>query len=231
MNGLFITGTCTNVGKTVITAALLKAFLLQQKECIVAKPFQTGCDDNIPDIDTYIEATSITYSKEDLALACPYAFKDPCSPHLAASNTGAVISLEHTLSSLEQLAEKYDVTLVEGAGGILVPLTEHKTMLDFAAMLKMPILLVSANILGCINHTLLTVEAIKNRGLEIAGIVMKEITPRTPEDSFIRDDNPRIIEKLSGIKIQAEIPYYPELGNTEYTEMATKLNNLCELCS
>jgi len=174
---LFVTGTDTGVGKTQITAAMAR--LLSERNLIVRprKPVESGCrregDRIVPDDARTLQAAA--RSDEPLERICPYSFEPALSPECAAALTGMHLSLDDVRAAcLEGVAEA-DFLLVEGAGGFYSPLASGVLNADLAAALSMPVLLVAADRLGCIGHTLLTVEAIKRRGLTLAGVVLNRV--------------------------------------------------------
>lgn len=209
-NGIFITGTGTDVGKTVIAAGLMRAATWEGLSPIVAKPIQTGCGraDGVltaPDMDVYADAgQSLTPEQE--ALACRYRFAPACSPHLAAELADEPINLDAICRDLQQLSEQTDLLIVEGAGGWLVPTSPTETIETLAMLLDWPVLVVADNALGVINHTLLTLDAITRSDLICAGVILTETTPRTDENRFIREDNVKVLRER-GTLVLAEVPY------------------------
>ena len=173
----FITGTDTEVGKTLVTCALLHAARQQGLRAVGMKPVAAGTDSNgrNEDVERLDAASSFTAAPE---LVNPYCFSAPIAPHIAAAETGCVIDLAVIQTAFDKLSAQADLTLVEGAGGILVPLGTGLDTADLAAHLKLPVILVVGLRLGCINHALLSAEAIVNRGLVLAGWVANNIDPR-----------------------------------------------------
>jgi dethiobiotin synthetase len=173
----FVTGTDTEVGKTHVTCLLLKQYAVQGLKVIGMKPIAAGCElvngewvnD---DVQKLIAASNIT---APLDLINPYRFKEPIAPHLAAEKSSVTIEIETIVSAFKQLQTMADVVIVEGAGGFLVPLNAKANMADLAIALGLPTILVVGMRLGCINHSLLTVEAIKARGLVLHGWVANHI--------------------------------------------------------
>jgi dethiobiotin synthetase len=173
----FITGTDTEVGKTLVTCTLLHAARQQGLRAIGMKPVAAGTDSNgrNEDVERLDAASSFSAEPE---LVNPYCFSAPIAPHIAAAETGRVIELTVIQAALQKLRAKADLVLVEGAGGILVPLGPRLNTAELAAHLKLPVILAVGLRLGCINHALLTAEAILNRGLVLAGWVANNIDPR-----------------------------------------------------
>ena len=174
--GIFITGTNTGVGKTYIGVALAKALTEKQLPVVPRKPVETGCDivqgELIPsDAQALMQAAAYTGTLADV---CPYRFQPPISPARAARLSNTRLTTEQLVGSCRSGSEDHFL-LVEGAGGLYSPLTEDGLNADLAAALQLPVLLVAENTLGVLNQVLLNVEAIKTRGLELAGIVLNKL--------------------------------------------------------
>jgi len=177
--GIFVTGTDTGVGKTVIAAALLRALAAESCRAVGMKPVAAGLDkaedaaDAVAaDTRALIAAGNVDAPARDVG---PYVFAPPIAPELAARAAGVIIDLDVIAAAYARLAAGADAVVVEGAGGALVPLSRAADMLDIPARLRLPVLLVVGIRLGCINHALLTALAIRGRGLTIAGWVANRI--------------------------------------------------------
>lgn len=175
----FVTGTDTEIGKTHVSCLLLKQYAAQGLKVIGMKPVAAGCElvDGEwvnDDVQRLIAASNV---QAPMDLINPYRFKEPIAPHLAAEKVGVTIDIEHIVNAFEQLKTMADVVIVEGAGGFLVPLNVNDNMADLAIALGVPIILVVGMRLGCINHSSLTAEAIKSRGLALHGWVANYIDP------------------------------------------------------
>ena len=166
----FITGTDTGVGKTLVSCALLYGFAAQGKSVVGMKPVAAGCDDDDQneDVTRLRAASNVLTTKGQIN---PYSFVQAVAPHLAAQFVGINISFERILESFEELNAQADIVIVEGAGGFRVPLNDSQDSADLAVQLGLPVILVVGMRLGCLNHALLTVEAISSRGLTLAGWV------------------------------------------------------------
>ena len=204
----FITGTDTDIGKTFVTGGLASAAIQAGRDTAVLKPLQTGSATYPADL---CEIRKIAPGIMDIPieLATPYSFKLPASPHLAAAEEGANIKLSVIQEAVGRVEEKFspDVLLIEGAGGVLVPLNERETMLDLMSALDVPVILVTSAKLGTINHTLMSVRILRNAGIEIAGIIFNRMPP---EPGLIENDNVNIIEIFSGVPVVAVVPELPE---------------------
>jgi dethiobiotin synthetase len=175
----FVTGTDTEIGKTHVSCLLLKQYAARGLKVICMKPVAAGCElvDGEwvnDDVQRLVAASNV---QAPMDLINPYRFKEPIAPHLAAEKVGVTIDIEHIVNAFEQLKTMADVVIVEGAGGFLVPLNVNDNMADLAIALGVPIILVVGLRLGCINHSSLTAEAIKSRGLALHGWVANHIDP------------------------------------------------------
>jgi dethiobiotin synthase len=231
IQGLFIAGTGTDVGKTMVTAGVLRWLLARGSNAMGMKPVQTGCKlfangrRSAPDVDFVLRAAQLAPDAETRSHLAPYCFEPACSPHLAARMAGESISLERILASARWLAERYRPLVVEGAGGLAVPLNESETMLDLIVALGLPVLLVGRADLGTINHTLLSLEALRQRGCRVLGILLNDVHPVFPTDRYIHDDNVRAIVTYGKIASVARIPY---LGQPPRMELLDLTLGSCE---
>lgn len=179
----FVTGTDTGSGKTTIASALIRHFVNQGLQTVGMKPIASGCDfvDGQAineDVTALVRASNVNAPK---AIVNPYRFMPAIAPHIAASQAGVNIDTQVILDAYHQLSRMADVVIVEGAGGFLVPINADQTLADLAIQLDIPIILVVGMRLGCINHALLTVEAVKSRGLTLAGWVANQVDPHMAE--------------------------------------------------
>lgn len=180
VHALFVTGTDTDVGKTHVAAALLRALASAGFRAVGMKPVAAGFaqgEDVNADVAALRTAGNVDAPVSD---ANPYVFRDPVAPHLAAEVTGVAIRLPVIARAFDRLRTRADAVIVEGAGGALVPLDRTHDMLDIAAALKLPVLLVVGMRLGCLNHALLTALAVQRRGLALGGWVANELPPGMP---------------------------------------------------
>jgi dethiobiotin synthetase len=170
----FIAGTDTGIGKTHTACALLHAFRAQGLSAIGMKPVAAGveADGENEDVRLLREASSIDVPK---TLVNPYCLAEPIAPHVAAADEGVSIAAGPIIAALDELRRQADVVLVEGVGGLLVPLAEDFDAADLAVALGLPVILVVGMRLGCLNHALLTQEAIEARGLKLAGWIANRV--------------------------------------------------------
>lgn len=175
--GIFITGTDTGVGKTVVAVALVRTLVATGVRAAGMKPIAAGIEAGASlnaDVAALAAADGLALDMRDRN---PFAFAPAVAPHLAARECGVTLDLATIAAAWRRIAQQADVIVVEGAGGALVPLGEGLTMLDIARRLRLPVLMVVGVRLGCLNHALLTAEAIAARGLTLAGWVADRIDP------------------------------------------------------
>ncbi len=207
MSGLFIAGTDTGVGKTLITGCLARLLMENGEKVITQKWVQTGSAGPFDsDVAVHARLMGMPLSRfpEFLDHRVPYCFRYACSPHLACRMEKRRISVERIKKSYQYLSSLFDRVIVEGTGGILVPIDQKTTILELAVDLKLKVVLVVQNRLGCINHTLLTIEALKRRKVEILGIIFNNLKG---QDIRILRDNPVLIMSITRQRILGVIPY------------------------
>lgn len=165
---LFVSGTDTGVGKTVVTCLVLRALQARGIAAVGMKPVAAGinAEGRWDDVEQIRVASGITTTREDMA---PYRLRASASPHFAAAEDGETIQSAHILAALDRLERLAEMVVIEGVGGFRVPLSDRFDSADLAQAIGAPILLVVPMRLGCINHTLLTAEAIASRGLTLIG--------------------------------------------------------------
>lgn len=229
MRGLFITGTNTGVGKTAVAAGLAWALRKQKVNVGVMKPFATAnkvFSQKYRSQDTAILARAAGANDSDSELN-PFFYTLAASPLVASQlKRGPPVSIEKALQVLQNLARKHDFMIVEGIGGIMVPLTENEFVADFARRAGLPVVIVSTPILGTLNHTLLTIMACKEFGINIKGIIMNKM-PKKP--SIVEQKAPEVIEKLTGIRILGTLPFSKCMNHTGVGKMLGKTIDLNSL--
>jgi len=207
LKGIFVTGTDTGVGKTVLSAAL--GWTLQEagKKVAVMKPIQTGIESGeVLDIE-FVQM--VLGSNHPLDLVCPYRFPAPLAPLVAARLAGEKIEIEKIKDAFYKLSSSHDLVLVEGAGGLLVPIICNYFMSDLVSDLGLPVIIVARPGLGTLNHTALTAGAARSRGLEVLGIVINGF-PSNP--GLSERTNPETMIQITGVPILGVLPYDPELS-------------------
>lgn len=201
----FVTGTDTEVGKTLISSALLYGLAERGWRAAGMKPVAAGaternhawCND---DVLSLAAASNVQLPQ---ALANPYLLKDAIAPHIAAANEAISIDLMHIADCLTRIQQLTNAVVVEGIGGFRVPLTDLLDTADLAVRLDLPVILVVGMRLGCLNHTLLTAEAIARRGLRLVGWVANEPGPTMP----YRDANIAALKSRLGVPLLGQVPY------------------------
>ena len=203
--GYFVTGTDTDVGKTLLSAALIHFLCDNGLQVSGMKPVASGCCETEhglrnSDADMLLAAANVS---ADYDLLCPYRFLPAIAPHIAAKEAGVVISSDHIVKCYQQLESLCDSIVVEGAGGWQVPLNDEKSLSDLAVELDLPVVVVVGGRLGCINHALLTVESIRASGLSIAGWVFNQIDPDMQKVSAVKET---LQARMPGV-FMADIPW------------------------
>ena len=192
----FITGTDTGVGKTFVTALLARALRRAGLDTIALKPI---CSGDRGDAEILREACD---SEIELDEVNPLWFQTPVAPYLAARREGRAVSLPALESWFRSVSEGRHSVLVEGAGGWLVPVAENLLIADLAAALGLPLIVVVANRLGCINHALLTIESIRSRGLECRGMVLNSLSRESGDATL---ENRTLLEEFTDVPVLFEI--------------------------
>jgi dethiobiotin synthetase len=205
-NGIFITGTDTGVGKTLVGASLARSLRERGYRVGVMKPAETGCLEKDGRLfpDDAMRLKTASGCAEPLEKICPYRFAEPLAPSIAAERAGEKIDVDHILNTYEEISAAHDVTLVEGAGGLMVPLLPSYTYADLARLLKLPVLVVAANKLGVINHLLLTLEHASCKGLGALGYVLNRVMN---EASVATETNREVLFGLTGLPCLGELPF------------------------
>jgi dethiobiotin synthetase len=216
LEGVFVTGTGTEVGKTVVAAAIARTLAAEGKRVAVFKPAVTGLDElaaggpkgntagdllahrrsNAADHELLRWAAGSEQSDEQIA---PYRYGPPMSPHLAAESAGEAVSRERLLDAARAAANGADALVCEGVGGLLVPLSPDYLVRDLAVDLGLPVVVVASPGLGTINHTLLTIEAARSAGLAVDAVVF---TPWPDEPSPVEESNRETIVELARVRVE-----------------------------
>lgn len=207
MNGIFITATDTGVGKTFVSAGIASALKNRGINTGVMKPVHTGCRQKsgklIPEDTLYLmKAASID---DPIELVTPYMFREPVAPSVAAEKTNTVISVEKIIKSYKALCRHHEYMIVEGIGGIMVPIKNGIYVADLIKKLDLPAIIITRPDLGTINHTLLTIDYMKNRKIQIKGVVINHTTKR--KKTLAEKTCSGTIEKHSGIAVIGVIPF------------------------
>ncbi len=205
--GFFITGTDTGVGKTLVGVALVRYLRLRGYQVCPLKPAETGCierDGTLipPDGQMLLEASEAEVSIRDVV---PFRYREPVAPMVAAEHEGRPFSVTRFLTHYEHLKERFEYIVMEGAGGVMVPLSGDLLTIDLIDMVGLPVVVVASNKLGVLNHTLLTVEVLKRRGILICGVILNN--PLREQNDLSRKSNRQSLERLLPVPVLGEMPY------------------------
>lgn len=201
--GIFVTGTDTEIGKTAITAGLAAVLKRRGINAGVMKPISAG---SRADAKLLRRAAR---SNQPLDTINPIYLRDPLSPNIAVRREGKILDLAPVFDAFNHLSKIHDCLLVEGVGGLLVPITDDVLVADFAARLDLPLLIVARAALGTINHTLLTIEAARSRGLQIKSVIYNTLSPGGPDVSA--QMSPGVVTRISGVPSSGTVPYDPNV--------------------
>lgn len=205
--GIFITGTDTGVGKTFIGLGFIKAMKEMGYSVCPMKPVETGCGlrkGGLIPHDT-LKLLNASGVNESIDIINPYRFRKPLAPMVAAELEGVKIQKKRIISSYQYLLNKYEKIIVEGAGGIAVPVYKRYLYLDLIKELNLPVIIVSRPTLGTINHTLLTIDIARREGIDIIGVIINYAEPY--KKGIAERTNPDVIGRLGRVRILAEVPY------------------------
>ncbi len=221
---IFVTGTDTDVGKTVVAGALAGLFRAKGLDVGVMKPIQSG---GLRENGRLVSEDSrfllkAAHADDDLALVNPYCLEPPLSPNVAASISGIDIDPVVIIRAFQELARRHDLVIVEGAGGLLVPIKDDFLMADLILALNLPIVVVARPNLGTINHSLLTLACARHMGIRPLGTVVNGYRSETA--GLAEKTSPAIIERLSGVPLLGILPYLPSVDVS-----TAQLGNLIEV--
>ncbi|WP_077706515.1 dethiobiotin synthase [Virgibacillus dokdonensis] len=215
MKGIFITGTDTDVGKTVIASGIAATLKEKKLDVGVFKPLLSGISRNHANSDTsllkHMSQTSLTHAE-----ITPYEFSQPLAPSVAAQLEDKEICMQAVLDHWKKIKDRHDFFIVEGAGGISVPLGKDFLVSDLAIALKLPILIVARPNLGTVNHTYLTVYYAKQVGIPIVGIV---INGKSNQPNIDEITNPKLMEDMCGVPVLGVTPKLKKLTERDVQHM------------
>lgn len=206
---LFITATDTGVGKTVITGALLMALQQQGKKAGICKPIETGINPQREEQSDMARLRRVCSPTPTSASICLYHYEPPLAPLACSRLVGAQIDLTNILHHCQDLTQQHAITLIEGAGGLLTPLTSTQTILDLIMALQIPCLVVSRTDLGAVNHALLTLRTLRQAGLPIHALVLNESSPanKSLTQASQRASTVELIRELASAPVFGPIGY------------------------
>lgn len=207
--GFFITATDTDVGKTVIAAAVVRALGFFGHRAGAMKPVETGCvregEMLVPADGLFLK--EIANMDENVSIITPCMYETPLSPYDAGEVEGKMPDLDAVFRAYRDLGRKYDGLVVEGAGGLYVPILRDYFMADLAREMQLPLIIVARPYLGTINHTLLTIHYARSQGIEVAGIVLNYTAP--PGETLAEERNPKTLTLLTDVPVIGVFPYLP----------------------
>jgi len=220
--GFFITGTDTGVGKTIITAALIKVISRLGLTTGGMKPVESGCmqrgDVLVPSDGMFIK--TIAHMEENIGHITPCRFKSPLAPLPASEIEGITVDIVKIKKAFADLSRKYDAVIIEGIGGLLVPITRDYSVIDMAKDFNLPLIVVSKPSLGTINHTMLTVNYALKEGLRVAGIIINYNQP--PENTLAEATNPEVIKRISPVPVIGIFPHLKDMESATIEIAAVK---------
>jgi dethiobiotin synthetase len=208
--GVFLTGTDTGVGKTAVTAALARQFYRRGVSVGVMKPVETGVAGNAPEQSDAFHLATAAATHDDMELIAPFRFQQPVAPLAAARNASQTIDQSTIVRSYQAIAHRHHITLVEGVGGLLVPIGDRWDVRDLIVELKLPVIVVGRSALGGINHARLTMEALHSRDIRIIALMLNQIPPIT--SALERDQTEATCRLLRNLLSE------PVLGPLSYVE-------------
>jgi dethiobiotin synthase len=225
MTGIFVTGTDTDVGKSLITAGLTRLLRNKGMDCVAIKPVETGCKIKQGELfpeDGYLlwRASEAMISLDNVT---PFRFSFPAAPYRSAAVQDSRLRVSDIVEHIKTVQDSHDLTIVEGAGGLFVPIEEKRTFLDLMAELNFPVVLVARTKLGTINHTLLSLEALERRNLNILAVILsKSEINEGPEEGFIAGDIKRLTNNIPIIRF----PFLSQKMKDDPEEIANIMDKL-----
>ena len=220
---LFVTGTDTGVGKTLVARALCAAARDAGLRVAPFKPFESGCaagrDGALRPADALAlrDACGLDDTSLDITSCNTYSFSEPLAPGLAAREAHVQVDEARVVRACAALRARFDLVIIEGAGGLLVPLSDDLLVADLAARLAAPLLVVARDALGTINHTLLTIAEARRRDLPVVGVVLARATPHPAPDSV---HNAAAIARLGGVRVLGTLPFVTDADAVPSSRLA-----------
>ncbi|MCP9439957.1 MAG: dethiobiotin synthase [Nitrospira sp.] len=222
-NGIFITGTDTGVGKTVVSAALAIALTRLGHRVGVMKPIETGVSRARLSQSDAARLCRAVGGREPLGTISPYRFRMPVAPLTAAEHERRTLSLSIIRNGYRRLAQRYDWTMVEGVGGVLVPITASVDVAALISQLHLPTVIVGRSSLGGINHARLTIEALRRRGIPIAALLLNRTAPVTSPRARVQERSTiDVLRRLTGVPVLGPLPHRPAFSR-DFHKAASRL--------
>ncbi len=227
--GFFITGTDTGVGKTFAAGIVIRALSLLGLRTGAMKPVESGCvrkgGELVPSDGRFLK--EMAEMDDPLGTITPCRFENPLAPFIAAEIESAEVGIKEITAAFARLGSKYDALVVEGIGGLMVPLKQDYFVSDLAAEFRLPLIIVARPGLGTINHTLLTIDHAIRAGLEIAGIILNYTGP--PENTIAERTNQEVLSRTSPVQVIGKLPFMAEISRETAERTAIKSLDLAML--
>lgn len=221
-DGFFVTGTDTGIGKTVVSAALIKTLRANGINACAMKPVETGCKRIngalIPSDGAFLK--QIAFMDDPIEHITPFCFETPAAPSVASEIEKRDIDIRLIRERFQGLQKKYQAVIAEGVGGLLVPIKRDYFVINLVRELALPLIVVSRPSLGTINHTLLTVNYALKEGIKVAGIIINFNS--RPDNTVAEETNPMVLEKLSPVPVIGTFPYLENLEDETIEKAALK---------
>jgi dethiobiotin synthetase len=213
--GCFITGTDTGVGKTVVATAVARCLIQRGINVGVMKPVETGCVSEDGCLSDAIRLRTAAGASDPLELVSPYRFTVPLAPLVAARLSGVTIQLDRIGAAFKRLSSDHDFVVVEGVGGVLVPIANDLDLRDVIVGLDLPAVVVGRAALGGINHALLTIEALQRRRIEIVGVVLNQQAGSVSNsDRLQAESTVQVLRERGGVPVFGPLSYESELNHS-----------------
>lgn len=225
MKGIFVTGTDTGVGKTLFAAGLTSLLRKKGLDCVAIKPVETGCQveqgELVPEDGILLRNSSAKVLELDDT--SPFRFSIPASPQRAAAMQGSRLRISDIVEHVIAIQNNHDLVIVEGAGGLLVPIEDGKTMIDLIQELDFQAFLVARRKLGTINHTLLSLEALDRRKIDVLGVILsKQGIEEGPEETYTANDIRRMTKKIPVF----ELPFIYQNEKNNLEQISATINEM-----
>ncbi len=220
IKGLFITGTDTGVGKTHVAGGLAAALRSKGVDVGVFKPFESGTGDGHAD---HVRLKMMAQVEDAEDLIAPYRFVEALAPAVAAERAGVVIDWQRITSAFRDLVTRHDMMIVEGCGGLLVPLAPGKTNIDLIQECQLPVLLVARLGLGTINHTLLSLEVLAHNKIPCLGVILNQTTQAI---GLAEQTNPAVLAGLSKVPLLGTLSFAATAPTDAFTTLMTRMKQI-----
>lgn len=224
MKGIFVAGTDTGIGKTVVSAAIIRALAKTGRRVGAMKPVETGCNEVdgllIPSDGMFLR--EMAGMDDSIDIVTPERYKNPVAPMIAAGLENRPVNLDRVSDAFKKLSRKYEFVVVEGVGGLLVPINKNYFVSDLIRGLRLPVVVVARALLGTINHTLLTVKQALNEGLDVKGVIINNHCP--PENSIAEKTNPDVLRELCPVPVLGVLPYIENVTAEGIEKLSSCIN-------